>query len=457
MASKKKLGHPNAAWQDAILESVADGVFTVDDDFRVTYFNRAAEQITGLSREEALGRHCWEVFKANVCERDCHLRTSLDSGTPGIHKSAYIVTSSGKRLPISISTAPLVDADGNVVGGVETFRSLAEVEALRKELTQRYTFSDIVSKNKRMLELMDILPRLASSDATVLIEGASGTGKELFARALHNLSNRAAGPLITLNCAALPDTLLESELFGHVAGAFTDARRDRIGRFQQADGGTLFLDEIGDISAALQVRLLRVLEDKSIQPLGSTLNRQVDVRVLAATNKPLAELVEKGVFREDLYFRLNVIDLKIPPLAERREDIPLLVEHFIDQFNKIHGKEVSHMAPEALACLMAHHFPGNVRELQNIIEHAFVLCPGGVLLAEHLPPPMRPHSQAQVPRSLAAGTLADLEAQFLWETLARNGFNQTAAAKQLGIHKTTLWRKLKKLGIKVPRSGGREQ
>ena len=444
---------PCGDWQETILESVADGVFTVDRNFRITYFNRAAEAITGIPRDEALGRHCWEVFRADVCENRCYLRSSLRSGSPGVHKSAYIVDRAGQRLPISISTAPLRNEAGELVGGVETFRSLAEVEALRKEITQRFTFGDIVSKNKTMLELLDILPRVALSDATVLIEGPSGTGKELIARALHQLSQRANGPLVIVNCAALPDTLLESELFGHVAGAFTGAHSDRPGRFQAADGGTLFLDEIGDISPALQVRLLRVLQEHTFEPLGASETVRVDVRVLAASNQHLEDLIAAGRFREDLYYRLNVMTLSIPALAERREDIPLLVEHFIDHFNKVHGKEISHMAPDALARLMNHPFAGNVRELRNIVEHAFVLCPGGVLLSEHLPEPLRPAAVGSGPERPAGGSLQEFEARMLWEALARNDFNRGRTADQLGVHKTTLWRKMKKYGIRVPRRG----
>jgi transcriptional regulator with PAS, ATPase and Fis domain len=279
----------------------------------------------------------------------------------------------------------------------------------------------------------------------VLIEGESGTGKELFARAIHDLSHRREGPLVTVNCAALPDTLLESELFGHKAGAFTGADADRPGRFSRADTGTIFLDEIGDVSPALQVRLLRVLQEKTFEPLGSTETEKVDVRVIAATNQNLKKLVSEGTFREDLFYRVNVVSLSIPPLRKRREDIPLLVEHFIAHFNRLQGKEVANAAPETLNILMNHKFPGNVRELMNVIEHAFVLCPGGVLLPEHLPDPLRPKG----PRKSKASplSLADLEAEMIREALLQNNHNRAATARQLGIHKTTLWRKMRKLGI----------
>jgi len=438
-------GGKPTAWRDSILDSIADGVFTVDRDWKITYFNRAAEEITGISREEALGKPCYAVFKASICEEGCCLRETLKTGEPGLHKAAYIIRHDGTRLPISISTAVLKDDLGNTVGGVETFRNLSVLETLRKELEQRYTFHDIVSKNKKMQELFDVLPQVALSDATVLIEGESGTGKELFARAIHDLSHRREGPLVTVNCAALPDTLLESELFGHKAGAFTGAAADHRGRFSLADSGTIFLDEIGDVSPALQVRLLRVLQEKTFEPLGSTKTEKVDVRAIAATNHNLKKLVSDGIFREDLFYRINVVSLSIPPLRKRQEDIPLLVEHFIDHFNRLQGKEIAHVAPETLNILMNHKFPGNVRELMNIIEHAFVLCPGGVLLPEHLPDPLRPEGAAR--HKASPLSLSDLEAELIREALAKNDNNRAATARQLGIHKTTLWRKMKKLGI----------
>jgi PAS domain S-box-containing protein len=438
-------GKKQPAWRDSILDSIADGVFTVDRDWKITYFNRAAEEITGIPREEAIGRPCFEVFKASICEEGCCLRETLKTGEPGLHKAAYIIRHDGKRLPISISTAVLKDDGGKTVGGVETFRNLSVLETLRKELKQRYTFHDMVSKNKKMQDLFDILPQVALSDATVLFEGESGTGKELFARAIHDLSHRRDCPLVTVNCGALPDTLLESELFGHKAGAFTGAGADHAGRFSLADSGTIFLDEIGDVSPALQVRLLRVLQEKTFEPLGSTRTEKVDVRVITATNHNLMKMVSDGTFREDLFYRINVVSLSIPPLRKRREDIPLLVEHFIDHFNRLQGKEVAHADPETLNILMNHNFPGNVRELMNVIEHAFVLCPGGVLLPEHLPDPLRPEGVAR--RRTSPLSLSELEAELIREALAKNDHNRTATARQLGIHKTTLWRKMKKLGI----------
>ena len=339
------------------------------------------------------------------------------------------------------------------MGGVETFRDLSAIEELKKELEHRHTFRDIVSKSHEMQKLFDILPEIAQSESTVLIEGESGTGKELFARAIHSLSPRAEGPLVTVNCGALPDTLLEAELFGYKAGAFTDARQDKPGRFALAGGGTIFLDEIGDISAAMQVRLLRVLQERIYEPLGGTESIRADVRIITATNRDLGRLVKRGDFRQDLYYRINVVKLKVPPLRERKEDIPLLVDHFIDHFNRLKSKSIAGVSPDVMAVLMQHDFPGNVRELENIIEHAFVLCRGGSVQLRHLPEELRAEMAAE--RMDESTSLDELEARFIRETLRRNGWNRAATARELGIHKTTLWRKIKRLGIELPPTDGR--
>lgn len=434
-----------------ILDSIADGVFTVDEDWRISFFNRAAEEITGIAREEAIGKLCSDVLRASICESDCALRHTMATGEPIINKSIYIVDAHGKHIPISISTALLKDEKGNVIGGAETFRDLSLVEELRKELGDRHSFQDIISRNRKMRDIFDILPEVAESDATVLIEGESGTGKELFARAIHALSSRADNPLVTVSCGALPDTLLESELFGHKRGAFTDAKQDKPGRFALAEGGTIFLDEIGDVSPALQVRLLRFLQEKEYEPLGATETVKANVRVIAATNKSLGELVKAGSFRQDLYYRIDVVKIRLPPLRERREDIPLLVEHFIDHFSRLRGKEVTGVAPGVMAILMSWDYPGNIRELENVIDHAFVLCRGAMIRPEHLPEPLRP--EAKLPAGAGGLALKDMEAHLIYEALKRNNWKREAAARELGIHKTTLWRKMQKLGIEIAGKG----
>ncbi len=429
-----------------ILDSIADGVFTVDENFIITSFNRAAEEITGVPVAEALGKPCCEVFRAEICEGDCALKQTIRTGKPVVNRAVYIVRSDGRRVPISVSTSMLKNRVGRLVGGVETFRDLTLVDTLRKEVEKSYTFEDIISQNSKMRDLFRILPDVAASDSTVLIHGESGTGKELMARAIHKLSPRASKPLVTVNCGAIPDNLLESELFGYKAGAFTDAKRDKPGRFAQAHGGTIFLDEIGDITPALQVRLLRFLQDKSFEPLGATTTIRSDARVIAATNKDLEALVASGDFREDLFYRIQVFKISLPPLRERKEDIPLLVEHFINRFNRLRGKNISGLSDIALRAFMHHTWPGNIRELENAIAHAFILCHGGLIQLEHLPEPLRPKGTEEV-GTLPGETLEELEIRAIREALARNKGKKTAAARDLGINKTTLWRKLKQYGL----------
>jgi PAS domain S-box-containing protein len=447
---------PDSRQRDIILDSIADGVFTVDLDWTITSFNRAAERITGVPRDQAVGQKCFDVFRADICQKACALRKTLETGQEQINLRVSILNSEGESVPISISTAALRDEQDRVIGGAETFRDLSTVEALRKEIAGRYTFADIISKNHRVQELFDILPDIARSDSTVLIEGPSGSGKELFARALHNLSPRAKRKCVAINCGALPDTLLESELFGYVKGAFTDAKQDKPGRFALAEGGTVFLDEIGDVSPALQVRLLRVLQEREYEPLGSTKAVKADVRIIAATNKVLSDLVGQGEFREDLFYRLNVVRIILPPLASRREDIPLLVEHFIHRFNAAKGKEIEGVSAETMAVLMRHGFPGNVRELENIIEHAFVLCHGQEIQPEHLPPELLKAAEQPMshPSASSENPLREAEAQTILDALRRHDGHRGKTAKELGIDKSTLWRKIKKYGIVYPSSGG---
>ena len=435
-------------YTEIILNSIADGVFTVDRSWKITSFNKAAERITGINKRDAIGRYCWEVFRASICEKGCALRETMESGHPIIDSPIFILNSKGDRIPISISTALLRDEKGEVVGGVETFRDLSVVEALRKELKGKRTFHDIVSKNREIQRIFDILEKVAETDTTVLIAGESGTGKELFAKAIHSMSPRKDGPFITINCGALPDTLLESELFGYKKGAFTDAKRDKPGRVALAQGGTLFLDEIGDTSPALQVRLLRLIQDRIYEPLGGTATEKADVRFIAATNKDLEALVREGKFREDLYFRINVVKIKLPPLRDRKEDIPLLIEHFIERFNRITAKDITGVTPDAMSVLMAYDYPGNIRELENIIEYAVVVCNGRFIDIKDLPEFLRGKEGLKFQKDLR--DLKELEREFIKEALKRHNWNRKKTATYLGIHPTTLWRKIKRLNIKIP-------
>ena len=442
-------------WFEIILSSLNDGVFCVDENWRISYFNEAAAEITGVPHEEALGRPCYEVFRSNICKKACALRYTIQNGTPIVSMAIEITNKKGNKIPVSISTAVLKDKQGKFIGGVETIRDLSLIEQLRKELDARHTFEDIISKSPKMQHVFDLIPTIAESESTVLITGDSGTGKGLIAQALHNQSPRADNPFITVNCGAIPDTLLESELFGYKAGAFTDARRSKAGRFTLAQGGTIFLDEIGDISPAIQAKLLRVLQDKVFEPLGGVQSIKADVRILAATNRDLAKLVQEGRFRTDLYYRINVFRMELPPLRERMEDIPLLVNHFVAKLSSLKGKEISGVTPEALAILMKYDYPGNVRELENIIEHAFVLSPGGMIQAQHLPDELRP--RPSTPQRETLDLLGEYEKELILDALRRNQWNRLKAAQELGIHKTTLFRKVRKLGIDLPDTDGRSK
>lgn len=431
-----------------ILDTISDGVYSVDLDWRVTYFNRAAEKITGIPKIEAIGRACFEVFRSDVCESNCIIRETLNTNRPILNRPIYIIRADKKKIPISATTAILKDAKGKVTGGVVTFRDLTDLRKLRKELFKQHSYEDIISKNPEMHRIFSILPQVARSHSTVLIEGASGTGKELIARAIHNNSFHKKGPFVAVNCGALPETLVESELFGYKAGAFTDAKKDKQGRFSQAQNGTLLLDEIGDISPAVQVRLLRVLQEKKYEPLGSTTSVRTNARIITATHHNLDKLVKKGKFRKDLYYRINIVKISLPTFAERKEDIPILVHHFIERFNHLTGKNIAGISQKAMATLMLHDWPGNIRELENAIEHSFVLCQDDMISISCLPDHVLPPA-ALKPISMGL-TLKEIEKRTILQSLEWHHWKRVATANTLGIDKNTLRRKIIRLGIKPP-------
>jgi len=431
-----------------ILESISDGVFTIDHNWKITSFNRAAEGITGISRKDAIGRHCWEVFRSNMCEDDCALKRTMEEGRPFINSSGYIINSKKKKIPITVSTSLLIDKNADVMGGVETFRDHSLVEQLRKELSTRFKVEDMISNSDAMKSIFDILPQVSNSDSSVLIEGETGTGKELLARAIHNMSHRQAKQFIAINCGALPDTLLESELFGYKRGAFTNAIKDKPGRFSLAEGGTIFLDEIAETSPAFQVSLLRVLQERELTPLGALSKEKTNVRIIAATNKNLTDLVFQNQFRQDLFYRINVIQFSLPPLRDRIEDIPLLVDRFVQKMNIRQGKFIQGIDKKVLQLFMSHKFPGNIRELENIIEHAFILCEGGYIKIKHLPGFLSlPSNNTNSPKN--SDPVRSAQIKLITDALARNNYNRSAAAKDIGVHKSTLFRRIKKLGIKL--------
>jgi transcriptional regulator with PAS, ATPase and Fis domain len=360
----------------------------------------------------------------------------------------------GRQIPVSVSAAPVKDKEGNILGAVETFRDLSVIKAYQLEAEERYSFKNIVTNNTRMLSILHHLRDLALSDSPVLLSGESGTGKELLARAIRELSRRKEGPYIAVNCGAIPDTLIESELFGYKRGAFTDARQHKPGRFALAERGTLFLDEIGDLPLETQVKLLRVLEGGEYQPLGSTETLKADVRIITATNKVLFEQIKKGRFREDLYYRINVVQIDVPPLRQRREDIPLLIKHFLEKLNLKRDKTIGGLSPAAERILLDHDYPGNIRELENILEYATIVCKNYQIEPRHFPPYLLRAKEKVPPVDVDTNeapdpgvSMQEMEKEELLEALRKHRWNRQAAAEALGISRTTLWRKIRRFQI----------
>ncbi len=433
----------------SIIRGLALPFFVVDNDNKIIFFNEPLEKLTGYSEQEVLGKPCHEILRSEICKEHCPLKETMATGRDAVNLEMTIQRKNDLPIPVRITTSVIKDKEGKVIGGMESFRDISFLKALRKEIREKYTYHKIVSRNKKILETLDDLTDIAASDATVLIQGESGTGKELFANALHELSPRKDKPFIKVNCGALPETLLESELFGYKRGAFTDAKKDKPGRFQLAEGGTIFLDEIGEISKNIQVKLLRALEKKEYEPLGSVQTEKANVRIIAASNRNLRVLVQSGDFREDLYYRLNVITLNISPLRERKEDIPLLIEHFMDSFNQTVEGKINGISTPAMKLLLNHGYPGNVRELENIIEHAFILCRENYIAPKHLPDYLTDRFPRQTVKGKKLEELVDsFEKELIEETLKQYGGNIERVAEELGVHRSTLWRKMKKNNIK---------
>ena len=434
---------------ESLLEHLAEGIFTINTRWRITSFNQAAEKITGYKRNEVLGRYCWDIFRSDVCKGDCPLRTSLESGITRFDQDVRMLDKSGGKLPVLVNTNVVRDRSGGVIGAVETFRLITHLEEPANLSPAQYSFSAIIGRSQAMQRFFRILPDVAASDANVLIQGESGTGKELVARAIHHNSPFREGPFVAVNCSALAESLLESELFGHEKAAFTGAIRSKVGRFELARSGTLFLDEIGELKPELQVKLLRVLEQRVFERVGGTRLIPMQARIISATNRDLVKALGDGSFREDLFYRLRTVPITLPPLRERPEDIPLLVEHFLSRLNKKHKKSVRGLDPKVMRQFLPYSWPGNVRELERMLEYAYIFVKGPVIFPSNLPA-LDELMRERLPETGLAGPhrkAKGLEKDLLHGALERAGGRRLEAATLLGISRTSLWRKMKRLDI----------
>lgn len=445
----------------AILDNVNDGVFTIDFNMRITSFNRAAERITGYSTKEAIGRLCMDVFCDSRgfkkdCMAECPMKKTMQSGQP-ITKKQMIINKRGEVLTVSSTTNLLYDLNNKPIGGLSTFVDVTAFEKLKEKWQgKKYNFGDIIGKSPRMIEVYRLIESISGSLANVLIQGETGTGKDLIASAIHYHSIRHRGPFVHVNCTALPETLLESELFGHVKGAFTGAIADRKGRFEVSQKGTLFLDEIGDLSPAMQAKLLKVVEEKRFERVGGSNTIKADVRIISATNKDLKKAISEKTFREDLYYRLNVIPVNLPPLRERMEDLPLLVEHFIEKQNYKKSITVPYkwkerliqVSPEIYEIFSKYNWPGNVRELENVLEYAFIRCNEDCLDVWHLPPEFN-KTDKKPADTFMVGPISSKpnEKERLLKALQDCRWKRDNTAKHLNISRPTLWRMMKKHGV----------
>ena len=435
-----------------ILDNLDIGVLTVDRGGHIAFFNNTAETITGFSRGDVLGKSCSTVFGKTTSPGMLLFNETIADGQARSSSEGELRTRDGQIIPVRANFMALKNEDGRIVGGLATITDLSLKYQFNSEIKGRYTFYDMVGKDPAIQKIFEIIPVVAASDATILIEGPTGTGKDVLAKVVHNASSRSKKPLVKVNCAALPDNLLESEMFGYVKGAFTGADNDKPGRFQDADRGTIFLDEIGDLPLSLQAKLLRVLEDKEFYPLGSRKTTKVDVRIISATNRNLGQLVQERRFREDLFYRLNVMRLELPPLRDRRGDIPLLISHILKRLRVTRDTRVEKFSNNAMDVLLNYDFPGNVRELENIIEHALIVCQGEIIDRNHLPLALQQGMLPSLPvdETSAPGDAVGLsEKKMIMDMLQRYSWNKGKTAAALNMNRTTLWRKIKKYNISL--------
>ncbi|MGD8990625.1 MAG: sigma 54-interacting transcriptional regulator [Desulfobacterales bacterium] len=433
-----------------ILDNLDIGVLTVDRGGHITFFNNQAETITGFNRGNVLGKSCSTIFGKTTSHHMLLFEETIADGQARSTSKGEIKTLDGQAIPIRANYMALKNEDGRIVGGLATISDLSLKYQFNSEIRGRYTFYDMVGKDPAMQKIFEIAPVVAATDATVLIEGPTGTGKDILAKVIHNAGKRSKKPLVKVNCAALPDNLLESEMFGYAKGAFTGAEKDKPGRFQEADGGTIFLDEIGDLPLSLQAKLLRVLEDQEFYPLGSRKTTRVDVRIMSATNQNLEQQVRDKRFREDLFYRLNVMRLELPALKNRRGDIPLLISHILKRLCATRDTSVEKISNDAMEVLLNHDYPGNVRELENIIEHALIVCQDKIIERNHLPLSLQGNLRSRRPDRQKPSfdqEIAYSEKNLILEALRKNNWNKGKTAASLDMNRSTLWRKMKKYQI----------
>lgn len=434
--------------KDNILDSIAEGVFTVDKNFRINFFNKAAEKITGHSCDEVIGKFCKHVFRTEVCFTDCPIGTVLQNKKNIFDFESKIKTFSGIDIPIKLNAAVLYNESDEPTGGIVSFRDISVFEAIGMDLQKQTQFHGMIGHSKQMKEIFELIEEIAETDAPVFIQGESGTGKELVANAIQKLSERKNNPFVKINCSVFPSNLLASELFGHVKGAFTDAVKDRAGRFEVAEKGTIFLDEVAEMPLQMQIQLLRVLQEGTFERVGESLTRKADVRIIAATNINIKEALKRGQFREDLFYRLNVIPIEIPPLRKRTEDIVPLIIHFLNKFSLIYKKPISEIEEKAIELLLNYSWPGNIRELENIIEYAFVrTTKKNIIEVSKLPLTITENTIQNSTNIISEFSPASKERMDLLVALEKNLWNKSKTADELKLGRTTLWRKMKKFGL----------
>ncbi len=429
-------------FHQVIFDSLHEGLYSIDKNFRITGFNESAEKITGYKKEEVLGQFCKNVMRSDRCKEGCPIAYSLELKENVKNYNMVIKDKDSRAIPLKVNGAIFRDEEEQPVGGVVVFRTVNELDLINQGVLKRMEFESMIGQNRSMQEIYTLIEEINYSSAAVLIQGESGTGKELVANAIQQTSERRSKPYIKVNCSVFSHNLLASELFGHVKGAYTDAHKDRVGRFEMADGGTIFLDEIAETDPRIQLQLLRVLQEGTFERVGESVTRRVDVRILAATNLDIHKAIADGRFREDLYYRLNVIPLEVPPLRQRKDDIPLLVDYFLRKLSLVSGKKIAEIDDTTMGVLMDYDWPGNIRELENVIEYSHTRTQGKSITEDKLPPALQ-QSKTAIPKSYHLKSNSFSEMDKIKAVLDEVHWNRSRAAEKLGMGRATLWRKMK--------------